>query len=126
MNMNVPTIFHYGSILTGLMLLVIGVAATFWPAPLAKGFGIATSGSGLPYVTATGIRDFSLGLIVFYFFSQAGWQALGAVHMAIAPIALSDFMSVAKRGPKQAAAVHLMGVFWTAGYGAWLFFLSGT
>lgn len=66
--MNLPTIGHYIPFIVGLVTLLIGILAVIKPEQMSKKFGISVSGSALPYVVSTGIRDVFIGLAVLILF----------------------------------------------------------
>jgi hypothetical protein len=100
--------------------LFIGVAATAKPEAMSKKFGITVSGVALPYVMSTGIRDVFIGLIVLILFYLQDWTALGAGHLCIGIVAISDFLVVRKYGDKKTSLIHLGGAVVVFAYGAWL------
>ncbi len=118
--MNLPTIGHYFPLIIGFFTLLIGISATAKPEEMSKKFGIAVNGEALPYVVSTGIRDVFIGLIVLILFYLQAWSALGAGHLCIGIVAISDFLVVRKYGDKKASLIHLVGGVVVIAYGAWL------
>lgn len=119
--MTVPSIFFYVAPVIGFFTFLIGVAAVVNPQKMSKVFGISVSGSALPYVMSTGIRDVFIGLslIILFFFQH--WSALGATIACIGIVAVSDFLVVKKHGDKKTSYTHLLGAILIVGYGAWMF-----
>lgn len=119
--MNLPTtIGHYFPLAIGFITLLIGVLAAANPKAMSKNFGIAATGVALPYVVSTGIRDVFIGLIVLILFYLQAWVALGACHLCIGLVAISDFLVVRKYGNKKASLIHISGAVVVIAYGAWL------
>lgn len=117
--MSLLTIGHYFPLVIGFFTLLIGIAATAKPEEMSKKFGIAVSGVALPYVISTGIRDVFIGLVVFILFYLQYGSALGAIHLCIGIVAISDFLVVRKYGNKKASLIHLGGAVVVIAYGAW-------
>ena len=122
--MNLPTIAHYFPLAIGLLTLLIGILAVLNPEKMSKNFGIAVSGSALPYVVSTGIRDVFMGLIVLILFYLQAWNALGMSHLCLGIVAISDFIVVRKHGDKKASLVHISGAIAVIAYGAWLLLIT--
>ncbi len=118
--MNFTNLAHYVAPFMGLVTLMIGVGAVIRPKQMAVKFGIAASESALPYVVSTGIRDVFIGLTVLILFYLSEWQALGAVILCIALVAISDFLVVRKHGDRRTSLVHLAGAVAVTAYGLWL------
>ncbi len=126
--MSLSEIAFYIAPLIGFVTLIIGTAAVLKPAPMSKNFGIEVSGSALPYVVSTGIRDIFMGLTILILFStqhhQQDRRTLGAIHLCVGVVAISDFLIVQKHGDKKTSWVHLLGAVAVIGYGVWLIFQS--
>ena len=118
--MSLPTIGHYFPLIVGFFTLLIGIVATAKPEEMSKKFGIAVYGVALPYVMSTGIRDVFIGLIVLILFYLREWRALGAGHLCIGIVAISDFLVVRKYGDKKTSMTHLGGAVIVIAYGTWL------
>jgi hypothetical protein len=106
----------------GVGALIIGISAVFRPEPMSKEFGITVSGSALPYVVSTGIRDVFIGLTVLILFYLESWLALACINLFIGIVAVSDFLVVRKYGNKKTANAHLFGAVLVTFYGTWLIF----
>lgn len=119
--MNVPSIFYFVAPVIGFFTLLIGVAAVIKPQPMSTKFGISVSGSALPYVVSTGIRDVFMGLAIFILFYFQHWTALGVTIGCIGIVAISDFLVVLKHGDKKTSLVHLLGTVLVVAYGSWLY-----
>ncbi len=117
---NIPTIFHYLAPLIGFTTLFIGIAATIWPEPMSKKFGISASSQAIPYVMSTGIRDVFMGLVVLILFNLQLWEALGLSIICLGIVAFSDFIVVRKYGDKKVSLVHLAACIIVLVYGFWL------
>lgn len=118
--MNLATIGHYFPLVIGFLTLLIGIAATVKPKEMSKNFGIAVDGLALPFVVSTGIRDVFIGLVILVLFYLQAWKALGAAHLCIGIVAISDFLVVRKFGDKKASLIHFAGAVIVIVYGAWL------
>lgn len=118
--MNLPFIVHYFPLVIGLLTLFIGIAATVMPEVMSNKFGIAATGVALPYVMSTGIRDVFIGLIILILFYLQDWTALGAGHLCIGIVAISDFLVVRKYGDKKTSLIHLGGAMFVIAFGVWL------
>ena len=118
--MNLIEAAQYLAPLIGIATLAIGVMAALLPEPMSKKYGIAVTGSALPYVVSTGIRDVFIGLTVLILFYLKNWEALGYINLFIGIVAVSDFLIVQKFGDKKTSLVHLFGAAVVIGYGAWL------
>ena len=118
--MSLPTVFHFITIIIGIVVFLIGVAAVLKPEPMSKKFGISANGPALPYVVSTGIRDVFIGLTIFILVYRQDWRALGAVNLCLALVAISDFLVVRKHGDKQTSFVHLFASIAVFVYGIWL------
>ena len=105
--------------------LIIGISAVLLPQPMSKKFGIAVTGSALPYVMSTGIRDVFIGLTVLILFFNKQWNAVGAIHLSLSIVAISDFLIVRKHGERKASLAHLFGAVFVFTYGIWLITRSG-
>jgi hypothetical protein len=113
-------LFYFIAPLIGLVTLVIGISAVLKPRPMSKEFGIAVDGLALQYVISTGIRDVFMGLAVLILYFQQNWTALGAIHLCLGIVAISDFVVVRRHGNKSKSQVHLFGAIAVIGYGFWL------
>lgn len=120
--MNLPSIFHYLAPIIGFITVLIGIGAVIKPEAMSKNFGISVSGSALPYVVSTGIRDVFMGLVILILCYYQYWSVIGATMICIAVVAVSDFLVVRRHGDKRTSLVHLFGAIVTIGYGAWLSF----
>lgn len=118
--MNHLNIAYYFALLIGFGTLIIGICAVIKPKPMASKFGVLANESALPYVISTGIRDVFIGLTVLISFYLHQWTALGAIHLAIGIVAISDFKVVNKYGNKKVSYVHLFGAIVVISYGIWL------
>ncbi len=123
--MSLQTVGYYFPLLIGLVTLLIGIAAIAKPEMMSKQFGIAVSGIALPYVRSLGIRDIFMGLVVLILFNQQAWIALGATHLCLGLVAVSDFIVVLKHGNKKASLTHFAGAVMVFAYGTWLLLGAG-
>lgn len=123
--MSLQTVGYYFPLLIGFATLLIGIAAIAMPEKMSKQFGIAVNGIALPYVRSLGIRDIFMGLIVLILFHQQAWIALGATHLCLGLVAISDFLVVMKHGNKKVSLTHLAGAVMVIAYGAWLLLGAG-
>lgn len=115
--MNILTILYYFPLVVGVTTLLIGIAATVKPQEMSKKFGIAVSGSALPYVISTGIRDVFMGLVVLILFYIQSRTALAASHLCLGIVAISDFVVVRKYGDKKMSLIHVGGAVAVIAYG---------
>ena len=118
--MDLTEVAYYIAPLMGLVTFIIGVCAFARPQAMALKFGIPASGLALPYVVSTGIRDVFMGLSILILYFLSDWQALGAIILCIAVVALSDFLMVRKHGDRKTSYVHLAGAVAVTIYGTWL------
>ncbi|AZZ36286.1 hypothetical protein CIK05_05605 [Bdellovibrio sp. qaytius] len=118
--MNLTNFVQYIAPLIGLITLAIGVAAMLKPEPMSKKFGVAVSGSALPYVISTGMRDIFMGLVVLLLFYRQETATLGVCMFFLSAVALSDFWIVFKHGDRKTSFVHLSAAVAAAGYGLWI------
>ena len=106
--------------LVGLGAILIGFGAVVFPAPASKGFGVPTSGSGLPWVRATGTRDVFLGFTVLLLSWRGDRFGLGLICFCTAFVALGDFLITFFKGTRKLSIVHLAGLIVAIAYGIWL------
>lgn len=123
--MTLQTVGYFFPLLIGFVTLLIGIIAMAKPEMMSKQFGIAVNGIALPYVRSLGIRDIFMGLVVLILFHQQAWVALGATHLCLGLVAVSDFLVVLKHGDKKASLTHLAGAVMVFAYGAWLLLGAG-
>ena len=107
--------------LVGFGAVLIGLAAALFPRQASKSFGVPTSGSGLPWVRATGTRDVFLGFTVLLLSWRGDRLALSLVCFCTAFIALGDFLLTYFQGTRKLSIVHLAGLVVAIAYGVWLF-----
>jgi hypothetical protein len=106
----------------GSMLVLIGISGVFLPVKMSKKFGIQIRDgeSGIPYVSASAVRDLALGLIVFALLATGNLQMTGIASLCMTPIALCDFYVVFTRGDRPTSLMHLMGAIGLVAYGIWI------
>jgi Domain of unknown function (DUF4267) len=117
-------IIHAIALVIGVVTLLIGIGAVLKPEQMSKKFGISASGSTLPYVVSTGIRDVFMGLTVLILFSKQDWPVLAYVNFLLGIVAISDFTIVRKHGDRKTALVHILGAVAVFCYGAMLLYLK--
>ena len=118
--MNTVGLIYYFAPIIGIGTLTIGILAVFRPEPMSKKFGIAVSGSALPYVISTGARDVFIGLTVLILFFRQEWFTLGCINICIGIVAASDFLVVRKHGDIKTSGAHLFGFVIVVTFGIWL------
>lgn len=118
--MNLTNPFFYLAPIIGIVALIIGILAVLQPQKMSEKFGIAVTGSALPYVISTGVRDIFIGLTILILFSFKNWSVLGYIHFCIGVVAISDSTVVLKYGNKKVAMVHVFGAILAVAYGLFL------
>ncbi len=106
------------ALLTGLVLLVIGVRFLFVPHQAARSFGMTTAAQGAPRELhyAIGLRDIWLAAILMVLAVIEDWRGMALWLGLGACVCFGDAVIVANAGAKgQAIAFHVAsGVFCTA------------
>jgi Domain of unknown function (DUF4267) len=97
----------------GLLLIGVGVVLLADPPAGERLFGFGdTGGAANGFLTATGVRQTYLGVLVLALWWASLWRALGLMLITIAAVPLADSLITltAGEGGPAAAAEHLLGL----------------
>jgi hypothetical protein len=106
--------------LVGGGALIVGLAATFFPKPASKAFGIPATDPALPYVRAVGARDVFLGLAILLTTWMGNRTLLSTLFFSTALVAIVDFSVTWRGGSRRLSLCHLAGAVLSVLYGVWL------